>query len=484
MTYPLGNRKHVFLDWDLVEPGYGVGWAHGRAEQEGFPRPDKMPYGVTLSVHPPRPGLPPIVQADRPWESLINVYCTLFEDEGRFRLYYEVHYQDVTDYTHDLKAMLAYAESRDGVHWEKPELGLLSFQGSTRNNLVYGLERALGRGAHGATVFKDPSAPAAERYKLVHMGREADRTPCVYGAVSPDGLEWTALAQPLRANYMSDTQTVMTFDAAKGRYVGYFRGWSGALHTRRTIAYAETDDFRTWPEPRTIVAPDANDFPDSDIYTNGYQAWPGAQDAHLMFPAFYQRGPDTTEVHLCTSRDGVHWFRPQRNPIIPPGEPGTGYEGGVYAGCGLVSLRPGEVSLPVGPKWHTHNQSHYVLGRPAAPPDRGHIALATWRRDGFTSLEARTAGGFSTLPLTFNGRALQLNAWTRFGGLVAVEITDAQGTPLPGLSFAECDRLSGDLADAVVTWQGRRDLGELAGKPVRLNFRLERARLHALQFIA
>jgi len=283
---------------------------------------------------------------------------------------------------------------------------------------------------------------------------------------------------------MSDTQPVAAFDAQKGRYVGYFRGWTGPLHTRRTIAYAETDDFTTWPEPRTIVGPDANDYPDADIYTNGYHAWPGTTDAHLMFPAFYQRGPDTTEIHFYTSRDGVHWHRFSHVPIIPPGEPGSGWEGGVYAGCGLVSLRPGEVSLPIGPKWHTHNQGHYVLGRPSAPPDRGYLALATWRADGFTSIEARAAGGFSTLPFTFEGQALQINAWTRFGGKIAVEVTDVAGTPLPGLSFADCDRLSGDLLDLVVTWQGRRDLGDLAGETIRLNFRMERARLHALQFVA
>lgn len=484
MPYTLGRRKHVFMDWDLVEPGYGVAWAHQLPREEQVPHADKMPYGVTLAVHSPRLAMTPLVSSDRPWESMINVYCTLFEDEGRFRLYYECHYKDVTTATSDLKAMLAYAESTDGVTWHKPDLGKLSFQGSTQNNLVYGLERALGRGAHGITVFKDPSAPDAQRYKLLHIGRDAAGTNCVFGAVSPDGLDWTALEQPLITNYMSDTQTVAAFDVAKGRYVGYFRGWSGALHTRRTIAYAETDDFTTWPTPRTIVAPDANDYPDADIYTNSYHLWPGTTDAHLMFPAFYQRGPDTPEVHFAISRDGVHWQRPLRTPLIAPGEPGSGWEGGVYAGCGLVSLRPGTVSLPIGPKWHTHNQGHYVLGRPSAPPDRGYLALATWRSDGFMSVEARSAGGFVTVPLTFEGNAMQLNAWTRFGGSVAVEVTDAQGTALPGLSFAECDPLSGDLPGQVVTWQGRRDLSALAGQPIRLGLRLERARLHAVQFVA
>ena len=31
----------------------------------------------------------------------------------------------------------AYAESADGIHWEKPDLGLFEVNGSTANNLVW-----------------------------------------------------------------------------------------------------------------------------------------------------------------------------------------------------------------------------------------------------------------------------------------------------------------------------------------------------------
>ena len=234
----------------------------------------------------PRIDNQPLVRADRPWESRLNVYSTLLEDEGRYRLYYECFYDDGGAERSDYAAMMAYAESADGVHWVKPAVGEVDFRGSKDNNLVYGLDVSLGRGAHGGTVFKDPGAPPGERYKLVHMGRE-NGVPSVYGAVSPDGLKWTALEEPVVPGYFSDTQTVVHFDQGKGRYVGYFRGWtsheSGKSHGRRTIAFAETDRFDSWPEPEQIVAPDRHDPPDSDIYTNSYAPWPDA-DAHLMFP--------------------------------------------------------------------------------------------------------------------------------------------------------------------------------------------------------
>lgn len=479
MAHEIGNQKQVFLDWHLIEPGYGVSWGGER------PTSWEMPFGVRISTHRPRIDARPLVAPEHPWESRINVYSTLFEDEGRFRLYYECYLVAERDQPDDLKAMLAYAESSDGVTWEKPTIGQVDFKGSKANNLVYGLDLARGRGAHGATVFKDPSAPPEERYKLVHMAREAKRLG-VFGAVSPDGLHWSPIDQPVLNDYMSDTQTVVAFDPAKGRYVGYFRGWNGLhqgnWHGRRTIAYAETEDFRHWPVPEMIVEPDQHDGPDTDIYTNGYTAWPGAADAYLLFPAFYQRARDVLEVQLLTSRDGVRWERANREPVVPAGEPGSTWEGGVYAGCGLAALRPNEWSLPIGPQWHTHNQEHFEHGRIANPPHRGYVARAIWRKDGFTSLEASAEGRCTTVPLTFSGSQLEVNAWTHYGGELRLELIEANGAAIPGYSLAECDPISGEAANQTITWQGNPDLAAWASKPVRLRLWLRRARLHALQF--
>jgi len=482
-TYNIGNGKQVFIDWDLIEPGYGVAWSSLYGEK---PTSWEMPYGVRIAVHPPRIDVQPL-----PWEDRIGGYTTLFEDEGRYRLYYHVHHTPEGEKPSDFHDMLAYAESTDGINWVKPNVGTVRFQGSTDNNLVYGLDVSLGRGAHGGTVFKDPSALSDERYKFVHMGRENARL-YVFGAVSPDGLRWKALEKPLISDYMSDTQTVMRFDTEKGRYVGYFRGWKGLehgkWHGRRTIAYAESDRFECWPVPRTIVAPDVHDNPDTDIYTNAYTRWPGAADAHLMFPAFYQRALDVAEVHLMTSRDGLHWQRPSRQPIIPSGEPGSNWEGGVYAGCGLASLQPGEWSLVIGPTHYTHNQPHHSRGQPSARPNRGCLCRAIWRQDGFTSLEAQTEGRCATVPITFTGKRLEVNAWTRFGGEIRVELaaSDEQmgpGETVAGHAFEDCDPISGDALKHTVTWRGESDLSAWAGKPMRLRFWLRRARLHAIQFV-
>jgi len=225
-----------------------------------------------------------------------------------------------------------------------------------------------------------------------------------------------------------------------------------------------------------------HDNPDTDIYTNAYTRWPGAADAHLMFPAFYERSADLCEVHLLTSRNGLDWQRPLRKPVVGRGEPNSGWEGGVYAGCGLITTPAGEWALPLGPKWHTHNQGHFREGRPAEPPNRGYTCLAVWRKDGFMSLEAPSEGKCTTIPFTMDGGSLIVNAWTQFGGEIHFELARASGETLAGYSFGECDAVSGDAPDHTVTWGGKRDLSALAGEELRLRMRMSRARLYAIQF--
>ena len=486
--YQLGGRKHVFVDWDLIEPGYGVVW--GGKRDGGW----EMPYGMRIVPHRPRLDPEPLIAPEHPWEARLSGGNTIFEDEGRLRLYYRASHggfnpEDPKDPRQD---MLAYAESEDGTSWTKPKIGAVEFEGSKDNNIVF---------ADWGTVFKDESAPSDERYKLIYQDKEGGGAR-VLGAVSPDGLGWSRLKNPLIADYVSDTQIVARFDADKGRYVGYFRGWDrhehGRVHGRRNIAYAETDAFESWPKPEPIVLADVQDGPDADIYTNAYAPWPDGGDAHLMFPVFYQRRLDTTELHMMSSRDGVHWQRHSREPVIPAGEPGTSgkpgmdWHAGVYAGCGLVAMQPDEYSLLISPSDTSHNNLLNMRESLLQDvyKDLGYICRATWRKDGFTSLEAETVGACTTYPLVFSGSRLQLNAWTRFRGEIRIEVADAsvetrprRAEPIPGRTFEECDPISGDGLNGTVTWRGESDLSAWSGKPVRLRLQMSRARLYSLQFV-
>ena len=55
-----------------------------------------------------------------------------------------------------------YATSQDGIHWKKPNLGLVAFGGTRDTNLLWR------NGPHGIGVFKDLHDPdPARRYKAV-----------------------------------------------------------------------------------------------------------------------------------------------------------------------------------------------------------------------------------------------------------------------------------------------------------------------------
>jgi hypothetical protein len=94
------------------------------------------------------------------------------------------------------------------------------------------------------------------------------------------------------------------------------------------------------------------------------------------------------------------------------------------------------------------------------------------------------------VPFTFTGGRLVLNAWTRFRGDVRVDLADAteetMSSPaktIDGRSFEDCDPITGnDQLNHAVTWKGDSDISGWEGRPVRLRFRMRRARLYAIRF--
>lgn len=64
-----------------------------------------------------------------------------------------------------------------------------------------------------------------------------------------------------------------------------------------------------------------------------------------------------------------------------------------------------------------------------------------------------------------------------------VELTEANGNPLPGNSFADSDEHFGDSLDRAVTGKGITDVSSQSGKLVRLRFRLRDAEIYAFRFM-
>jgi len=139
--YNFGKGKWVFIDWLGIEPGYGTR-LDGKPSEGGY----CVPFGLELKTHSPDVVPEFCIPLDKPWDKGKGMVCyaTFLKDEGLFRCWYQ-HYST------------EYAESDDGIHWRKPNLGLQEWNGSTANNL-------LNFGAPGQCIFIDPVAKPAERW--------------------------------------------------------------------------------------------------------------------------------------------------------------------------------------------------------------------------------------------------------------------------------------------------------------------------------
>jgi hypothetical protein len=251
--------------------------------------------------------------ADKPWEASGITGCTWIREGDLWRLWYGAWLPN-TQRDDDL--LSCYAESTDGVHWTKPNLGLTEFAGNRNNNIVFACSEA--GGIMPNHIFLDARAKLSERYKMIASKfDEPNQAWAVHGGISPDGIHWSFLPQSLNAQN-SDTQTVCIPEA--GKYRLYTRMWTGTLWSnpgKRIIGYSESDHFGDFPNPVEIMRADDGDPEDMDLYYNA--ATKLADDLYVMFPGGFYTKDQTIRAHLAWSSDGVHFNRYGREPVVDIG---------------------------------------------------------------------------------------------------------------------------------------------------------------------
>ena len=506
MSVGNGNTKtYPALDWHGIWPGY-VSY-----DEDGLYFPQDLPRGLKLSVQPADQGEAVFSRRER-WEKVDAHYPTIIREEDRFRMWY-VAFADPEDpwvkqanLPGKLASLWCYAESEDGCNWERPNLGMFDFDGSTDNNILFA---AGDSGCHYGymNLMRDDRGDPQERYKAITIagkffvdGKPATREEVarlraareaagdageiganitsqmmILGGVSPDGIHWTHLEEPLmEPPWLLDTQNILQFDAAIGKYVIYLR----SIHERRrAVSRYEADDFRgPWGNHHMVLTAEPDDPPDWDIYAPCYCPHPHGK--HLMFFSPYRRASDLVDVYLAISHDGKLWYRPERTPIISTSD----RYGSLYPTPELVELSDDRWGLMTMGCPHPHNRTN-----PSQPQE---FFWATWKRDRLVAWEADDYAEFALSERECAGEQLRLNFKTHQpGAFVKVEIVDgslpnrataAEPPPLAGFSFDDCDPLSGDELDAVVSWKGKTDLSALGGKKIHLRFRMARTRLFAV----
>ena len=80
---------------------------------------------VAQHLHEPL-GKEVVLMNDKPWEDTSLGYVSVLKDGDLFRMYYRGHHHGSGE---DARGEpMCYAESRDGIRWTKPNLGLFRFR--------------------------------------------------------------------------------------------------------------------------------------------------------------------------------------------------------------------------------------------------------------------------------------------------------------------------------------------------------------------
>jgi hypothetical protein len=251
--------------------------------------------------------------------------------------------------------------------------------------------------------------------------------------------------------------------------------WGGDAYGigRRAIGRAESADFRKFPLSKVVLEPGPERLPDDVYYTNCKTTIPGT-DQPVLFPAIWHTSNDSTSIEVATSDDGLNWHFLFGNPVLDTASYGEWDGGCLFAQPNLLELANGDFALP----YTGYNFPHkYPRGQ-----WRFSTGYAIWPKGRIIALEAAQRGEFATAIILAPGTKLRLNAETKRGGSILVEVADAQGVPISGRSFDNAIATVGDQPSALVKWKANETTGIEKGKPLMLRFRLDQAKLFALMF--
>lgn len=432
-----------------------------------------------LVLHEPRDE-GSVLAFDRPWEGPHSNYSTVIRDGDTFRLYYRGMPTPVRD--GDSGQFTCYAESHDGIHWTKPELGLFEVFGTKKNNVVLA---DAATAPHNFCPMLDtrPGVPAEERFKAVG-GLSG-----LFAFVSADGVHWNKLRDEeviKDTGWAFDSQNVPLWSPAEQKYLVYYRKASEGV---RAIARVTSDDFITWSAPERMIYGDTGTVtPRHHLYTN--QTRPYFRAPHILIATAARFMPgrqvitaeqakaihvspkyfgDVSDSVFMTTRGGNRYDCTFPGGLIRPGIGARNWVSRTnYPALGVVRTGATEMSMYL-------NQD---TGQPTA-----HLRRYSLRLDGFASLQATAKGGEAlTRPFTFQGNKLLINFSTSAAGGIRVEIQDADSKPIPGFTTDDAREQIGNEIERVVSWKSGDDLSSLEGKAVRLHFIMNDVDLYSIQF--
>jgi hypothetical protein len=420
----LGSRRELFIDRFLIE---------------------RM-TGAELRLHSPQEAPASPSPADH------MEYATVIKDGDLYRFYT----RDGRGAKHDGDSpeVTRYCESRDGIHWTRPILGIHEIGGSKANNVILHEPPF----CHNFSPFLDtrPGIPADHRFKALAGTVKSS----LVAFVSGDGIHWEKLRQEpvirYTREYAFDSQNVSFWSELENCYVCYFRHFLDKK--LRSVCRTTSPDYLNWSEPVALKP----NFPGEHIYTTLTHPYFRAPHIYIATPTrFFPDRGESTDIMFMTARGPGPFDRTFREAFIRPGlDPQRWGNRSNYAALNVVPTGPEEMSIYLTP-----------------------FRRFTLRTDGFASVHAGAdEAEMITHPLQFQGKRLFVNYSTSAGGRMRIEIQNAEGHPISDYSLDDFRQLVGDSTDQQVGWKRGGDLEKLAGQTIRLRFVMQETNLFALQF--
>jgi len=435
----------------------------------------KEAEGVKLRLgHVEKHPANPLIREDMPWEVRYdNVYANVLYDESTklFKCFYSPFIIDEATtntalaersrqkyhVTPSREMGLCYAHSEDGIHWIKPELGVIELNGSTKNNLVF-------RGIHGAGVFQEPYDPEPnKRYKLFAGSQIPGKDRFMIVAFSADGIHWSNVTRCSEIESEGDTHNNALWAEKLNRYVGFTR----EFRDQRLVMRTESPDFTHWSKKAEVIRGDRIN------QTYAMQVF-ATHGLYLGMLAILNTDSDRVHGELAVSDDTIHWRRVCRGvPLVPNSDRPGDYD----YGCVYIAKAPFQVGDELRIYYGASNASHGGWRD-------GFLALATLRRGRWAGYEhdlpgkvsSAAFGRITTVPIVCRGSKLRVNVLAPQGSLQVGVVGHNE------LTIDACKPIRGDILSAEVEWEAGADLSKLVSQPVQFEFKIKNGVLYEFQF--
>ncbi len=430
----------------------------------------------------------PLLVGEYPWDDATPAagHGTILQDpiDGKFKGWTPVMSNDTPEQIGECEFRLAYIESDDGVNWRRPMLDLCPFPGFPRSNVLFDNDSG-GRTTY-SSVFIDPQANPQEPYEMfcfreVHWRCPArcvagfNQTPAkddidvwkyygLYRYRSRDGIHWRGIEGPL--NLKTGDSCYIHRDPKLG-YVAHHKSsvqvgpgnvvprYECAPDVCRVTQRRSSPNGSEWSAAEPLIYPDRHDDAADQIMEVGRFPYGGG---FLSTVTMYHARTQRMDVQFAASPDGTKFFRPIPHSPALPNAPLGDFGGGMIWPYRTLIQQGERLYMYYGALSGLHGDVYQT--KPDMRMFRGGaLCRASWEMGRFFGLVNADGDGLThayatTKLMPVSGRNLVVNAATKRGGKIIVELLDENMKPIPGFAKSDCVAFEGDSKPASIRWAG------------------------------